>query len=256
MTLRSYPGQAGDDQRRSGAGQRRMRPGATVKQAAPGQRPVLAADLRQPGGDLRQRDHQPPHRHLRPYRPATRGRRSPTGVVIERQPHPRLRPAAGDQPRPRHLHRRRQRDGDPRQPDLRQRRPRGAAVSAEPRAPGDRQRDRPQRPGRDLRRRSPTTAWSTDNIISNSAPAPQRRVVGVDRRQQRRQRQLPLVRRRTATTGASPPRSGIAPDHLGIQASATNTIADPRFVDRRDFRPARGSPCAAMGPGPNARIPR
>ncbi len=55
--------------------------------------------------------------------------------------------------------------------------------------------------------------------------------------------------------GGEPAGSGIAPDHPGIKLG-TNTIADPRFVNRRDFRPARGSPCAAMGPGPNARIPR
>ena len=76
-----------------------------------------------------------------------------SGVVVRAQPHPRLRPAAVDQPPQRDQRHVRDRDADRRQLDLRQRRPRRAALSRRGRHAGGRQRDRRQRRGRDGRRR-------------------------------------------------------------------------------------------------------
>lgn len=47
--------------------------------------------------------------------------------------------------------------------------------------------------------------------------------------------------------GGEPPHSGIAPEHPGV-ILGPNVIADPRFRDRREFRPAGNSPCAGFGP--------
>jgi Right handed beta helix region len=47
--------------------------------------------------------------------------------------------------------------------------------------------------------------------------------------------------------GGEPPNSGVLPDRVGF-TYGSNTIADPRFVNRRDFEPAPGSPCARFGP--------
>lgn len=48
--------------------------------------------------------------------------------------------------------------------------------------------------------------------------------------------------------GGEPPNSGIGPDDPGMTIGP-NVIADPRFRNRVDFRPAGGSPCAGFGPG-------
>ena len=98
-------------------------------------------DLRRRRGVARQRDHQRAHLHLRPHRPlllepgATRG-------GDRAQPHPRLRRAAVDEQGPRHLRLRGPGHRDPRQLDLRQRRPRHPALPRRRRLEDHRQRDR------------------------------------------------------------------------------------------------------------------
>ena len=90
------------------------------------------------------------HRRVRPR--ARHGDRA--------QPHPQLRPAAADEPPPRDLRRGLRRRAHHRQLDLRQRRPRRAAVpgrAAHLRRP---QRDRRQRTGHHLRAQVRATTWS------------------------------------------------------------------------------------------------
>jgi parallel beta-helix repeat protein len=47
--------------------------------------------------------------------------------------------------------------------------------------------------------------------------------------------------------GGEPPNSGVAPEHPGVTVGP-NVIADPRFRNRSEFRPAGNSPCAGFGP--------
>lgn len=47
--------------------------------------------------------------------------------------------------------------------------------------------------------------------------------------------------------GGDPPGSGVLPGHPGFTLGP-NTIADPRFQNRLNFRPSPRSPCAGMGP--------
>jgi Right handed beta helix region len=47
--------------------------------------------------------------------------------------------------------------------------------------------------------------------------------------------------------GGDPAHSGVLPDRVGFRLGP-NVVADPRFRDRVNFRPAKGSRCAAMGP--------